>query len=199
MKMDAMPAAGRMLLDAATATAGIATIKAADATSRRLEYSAAERGRAAWLRTTADVIAAALRRMTELAYEDVGGVLVNIAPTGEVRTSVPWSQRNHARWRLARSQQLLLRNFMVAWHERPLKPQVFFLYRRRWYLNLRDYPTLASALAAIDGVIDDQVVAQLDAELAAARIQHNAAQRQQRANGITPKPRPRRRRPSAEA
>jgi hypothetical protein len=138
--------------------AAAATAKVEAHIQPRLAANAAELTRLAFYTATADLLVVALRQLVAACYQTAGKMPIGMEPDGRVNVVVPWSKASHKMYGLRRHQADLLALVMRAWivqyeNGQYARAPVFVDRRRRWYVNLADYPTAASAAAAFDGWI----------------------------------------------
>ena len=105
------------------------------------------------LQSLADMAYAACERATAAVYDELPGVgRINVYPDGRVRITLPWSKHT-GEWPLSRDQRELVRSLLFAQarqfdsgKNRDCPPLYFFdEARRRWCINLGDYPTITQA------------------------------------------------------
>ena len=120
---------------------------------RAVKRSATKASRRLVLEATAELMNQALFTFIDLLYDDVDGVLVNVAADGRILVPTPWSRGRHADYGLTDGQHRTLRTLMIERQRN--RPGRFILVfyspeMRFWYLNSRHFPTMPDALAWLD-------------------------------------------------
>ena len=122
--------------------------------TKALQLAESVSNRLVWI-AEREVLLAVMVRFAHDAYEVTPtGRWLNVATDGRITIVAPWAKHSHAKWGMRRSDAELLRLLLVRAQNANTKggpaPLVFYAPdRRRWYLNVPDYPTLAEALAYV--------------------------------------------------
>lgn len=122
--------------------------------AQRMADATAALSRVGLAAAAAELCNAALQRLAELVYQrDYDGGMPNLAPTtGRIEIAAPMAKKGHEYFGLRRGEQAVLRALLVARMQRA-DPPALFLYNdddRRWYVNLRAYPTLTAAMQHLE-------------------------------------------------
>jgi hypothetical protein len=102
---------------------------------------------------SAELLNEALCKFIDLVYtEDADGSgYANIdLYTYRILIPVPWSRLDYISYGLRRTEQNVLRLLMLSTEKAQAEKCLFRFENRRWYLNVENYPTMASALTWID-------------------------------------------------
>ena len=93
----------------------------------------------------AEILKEALSKFVVQVYEQTSdGRLWNVTEFGRIEGSIVWGRKGYKEWGMRKTHADVLRYTMLRVSPSP------FLYSqtdRRWYLNLRQYPSQAHALA----------------------------------------------------
>lgn len=97
----------------------------------------------------AHVLNTALKRLIDLCYQDDGAGLCNIdRATGKLHhlLPVPWSSVNYGKYSLGSRQRADVLSLIMRAHMNQTRKPLFIYHNRRWYVNLRIYPSREDAL-----------------------------------------------------